>query len=108
MRHDAGYDGAPLPMANPALILVSRLKIEGFIVRASTWKFGPAPLSLHAGGHRQAAPARECGRVALPLHLRRFLGLLGARTSQAGRETGLTTCVEPCAATVALDLQALR
>ena len=28
----AGYDGAPLPMANPALILVSRLKIEGFIV----------------------------------------------------------------------------
>jgi len=28
----AGYDGAPLPMANPALILVNRLKIEGFIV----------------------------------------------------------------------------
>ncbi len=28
----AGYDGAPLPMAHPALILVSRLKLEGFIV----------------------------------------------------------------------------
>jgi NADPH-dependent curcumin reductase CurA len=28
----AGYDGAPLPMANPALILVNRLKVEGFIV----------------------------------------------------------------------------
>ncbi|MDP1692275.1 MAG: NADP-dependent oxidoreductase [Burkholderiaceae bacterium] len=28
----AGYNGAPLPMANPALILVNRLKIEGFIV----------------------------------------------------------------------------
>ncbi|MBO9676686.1 MAG: NADP-dependent oxidoreductase [Acidovorax sp.] len=28
----AGYDGQPLPMANPALILVNRLKIEGFIV----------------------------------------------------------------------------
>jgi NADPH-dependent curcumin reductase CurA len=28
----AGYDGQPLPLANPALILVSRLKIEGFIV----------------------------------------------------------------------------
>ena len=28
----AGYDGAPLAMANPALILVSRLKIQGFIV----------------------------------------------------------------------------
>jgi NADPH-dependent curcumin reductase CurA len=28
----AGYDGAPLPLAYPALILVNRLKVEGFIV----------------------------------------------------------------------------
>ena len=28
----AGYDGQPLPMANPSLILISRLKLEGFIV----------------------------------------------------------------------------
>ncbi len=28
----AGYNGAPLPMINPALILVNRLKVEGFIV----------------------------------------------------------------------------
>jgi NADPH-dependent curcumin reductase len=28
----AGYDGQPLPLAAPALILMSRLKIEGFIV----------------------------------------------------------------------------
>ena len=28
----AGYDGQPLPLANPALILVNRLKVEGFIV----------------------------------------------------------------------------
>jgi len=28
----AGYDGAPLPLTYPALILVNRLKIEGFIV----------------------------------------------------------------------------
>ena len=28
----SGYDTAPLPMANPRLILTSRLKIEGFIV----------------------------------------------------------------------------
>jgi NADPH-dependent curcumin reductase len=28
----AGYNGDPLPMANPALILVNRLKVEGFIV----------------------------------------------------------------------------
>ena len=28
----AGYDGQPLTMANPRLILISRLKVEGFIV----------------------------------------------------------------------------
>ena len=28
----AGYDGQPLPLQNPALILVSRLKVQGFIV----------------------------------------------------------------------------
>jgi NADPH-dependent curcumin reductase CurA len=28
----AGYDGQPLPMANPALILVNRMRVEGFIV----------------------------------------------------------------------------
>jgi NADPH-dependent curcumin reductase CurA len=28
----AGYNGQPMPMANPALILVSRLKMQGFIV----------------------------------------------------------------------------
>ncbi len=28
----AGYDGAPLPLQNPALILVNRMKVQGFIV----------------------------------------------------------------------------
>ena len=28
----AGYNGEPLPLTNPALILVSRLKVQGFIV----------------------------------------------------------------------------
>jgi len=28
----SGYNGQPIPMANPALILVSRLKLQGFIV----------------------------------------------------------------------------
>ena len=28
----AGYDGKPLPLTNPALLLMSRLKLEGFIV----------------------------------------------------------------------------
>jgi NADPH-dependent curcumin reductase CurA len=35
----SGYDGQPIPMANPALILVSRLKVQGFIVseRMDLW-----------------------------------------------------------------------
>ena len=28
----AGYDGAPVPLANPALFLINRVKLEGFIV----------------------------------------------------------------------------
>lgn len=28
----AGYDGQPLPLQNPALILINRLRVEGFIV----------------------------------------------------------------------------
>ncbi len=28
----AGYDGRPMPLSNPALILTSRLKVQGFIV----------------------------------------------------------------------------
>jgi NADPH-dependent curcumin reductase len=28
----AGYDGAPVPLAHPALILISRLRVQGFIV----------------------------------------------------------------------------
>jgi NADPH-dependent curcumin reductase CurA len=28
----SGYDGAPIPLANPQLILINRLKVQGFIV----------------------------------------------------------------------------
>jgi NADPH-dependent curcumin reductase CurA len=28
----AGYDGAPLPMSNPAAILINRMKVQGFII----------------------------------------------------------------------------
>ncbi|MCW5652405.1 NADP-dependent oxidoreductase [Hydrogenophaga sp.] len=28
----AGYDGQPLPMSNPALLLINRIRLEGFIV----------------------------------------------------------------------------
>lgn len=44
----AGYDSAPLPLKNPALLLVSRLRLEGFIVteHMDAW---PAALGELAG-----------------------------------------------------------
>jgi NADPH-dependent curcumin reductase CurA len=73
----AGYDGAPLPMANPALILVNRLKVEGFIVseHMEVWPEALTELGT-AGGHRQAAPARERGPGPERLRPRPSLGLL--------------------------------
>jgi NADPH-dependent curcumin reductase CurA len=38
----AGYDGQPLPMAHPALILVQRLKVQGFIVSEHMQDWPPA------------------------------------------------------------------
>jgi NADPH-dependent curcumin reductase CurA len=73
----AGYDGAPLPLSYPALILTQRLKVQGFIVseHMEIWPEA-SDRTGHAGGHRQAARAR----VALPHGLaaapEAFLGLL--------------------------------
>ncbi len=56
----AGYDGQPLPLQNPALILINRMKIEGFIVseHMQVWPEALAELgALVASG--QAAPARD-------------------------------------------------
>ena len=38
----AGYNGNPTPMTNPALILVSRLKVQGFIVSEHPDDWAPA------------------------------------------------------------------
>ncbi|MBK9036224.1 MAG: NADP-dependent oxidoreductase [Myxococcales bacterium] len=42
----AGYDGAPIPMAAPQLLLVSRLRIEGFIVSEHMDAWPPALAEL--------------------------------------------------------------
>ncbi|MBS0609467.1 MAG: NADP-dependent oxidoreductase, partial [Proteobacteria bacterium] len=44
----AGYDGQPLPLANPALFLINRLKLEGFIV-SEHMEVWPAALKELAG-----------------------------------------------------------
>jgi NADPH-dependent curcumin reductase len=75
----AGYDGQPLPMANQALILVNRMKIQGFIVseRMDLW---PAALkelgTLVATGKLKYRETVARGIASAP---EAFLGLLKGR-----------------------------
>ncbi len=72
----AGYDGAPMPMANPALLLVSRLKVEGFIVseHMEVWPEALAELgTLVATGKLRPRESVAEGIAAAP---EAFLGLL--------------------------------
>ncbi len=72
----AGYDGQPLPLANPALILVSRLTVEGFIVseHMEVWPEALAELGgLVASGKLKPRESVAQGIEAAPAA---FLGLL--------------------------------
>ncbi len=75
----SGYDGAPIPLANPQLILVSRLKVQGFIVgeHKEDW---PAALAELAGlvGSGKLRP-RESIAEGLAAAPEAFLGLLKGR-----------------------------
>ncbi|NWG73812.1 MAG: NADP-dependent oxidoreductase [Rubrivivax sp.] len=75
----SGYDGQPIPMANPALILVSRLKVQGFIVseRMDLW-----PAALQELGTMVATGRlkyRETVAQGLESAPEAFLGLLRGR-----------------------------
>jgi NADPH-dependent curcumin reductase CurA len=75
----AGYDGAPLPLTNPALILVNRLKIEGFIVseHMEVWPEALNELgTLVASGKLRPRETVAQGLAAAP---QAFLGLLKGR-----------------------------
>ena len=72
----AGYDGAPLPMANPALILINRLKVQGFIVseHMDIWPEALKELgALVATGKLRPRESIAQGLAAAP---EAFLGLL--------------------------------
>ncbi|HEX5739203.1 MAG TPA: NADP-dependent oxidoreductase, partial [Hydrogenophaga sp.] len=72
----AGYDGQPLPLANPALILVNRLKIEGFIVseHMEVWPDALTELgTLVAQGKLRPRETVAEGLAAAP---EAFMGLL--------------------------------
>jgi NADPH-dependent curcumin reductase CurA len=75
----AGYNGQPLPMANPALILVNRMKIQGFIVseRMDLWPQALSELaSLVATGKLKYRETVAQGIASAP---EAFLGLLKGR-----------------------------
>ncbi|UCV01208.1 NADP-dependent oxidoreductase [Acidovorax radicis] len=72
----AGYDGAPLPMANPALMLINRMKVEGFIVseHMEVWPDALKELGTLVGtGKLRPRETTAQGIAAAP---EAFLGLL--------------------------------
>ena len=72
----AGYDGAPLPLQNPTLILINRLAIEGFIVseHMEVWPEALKELgTLVAQGKLKPRESVAQGLQAAP---EAFLGLL--------------------------------
>jgi len=72
----AGYDGQPLPLANPALILINRMKIEGFIVseHMEVWPEALTELGTLVGtGKLRPRESIAQGIAAAP---EAFLGLL--------------------------------
>jgi NADPH-dependent curcumin reductase len=75
----AGYSGQPIPMANPSLILVSRLKLQGFIVSEHMPRW---PAALQELGSMVAAGQlkyRETVAPNLAAAPEAFLGLLKGR-----------------------------
>ena len=75
----AGYNGEPIPMANPSLILVSRLKLQGFIV-SEHMNLWPAALKelggMVASGRLKYRETVAQGLASAP---EAFLGLLKGR-----------------------------
>ncbi len=72
----AGYDGQPLPLKNPQLILVSRLTVEGFIV-SEHMEFWPQALQeLGAGVAQGKIKFRETVAQGLASAPEAFMGLL--------------------------------
>ena len=75
----AGYDGQPLPMANPALLLINRMKLEGFIVseHMEVWPEALTELgTLVATGKLRPRESIAQGIASAP---EAFLGMLKGR-----------------------------
>lgn len=75
----SGYDGTPIPMANPSLILINRLKVQGFIVseHMELWPQALKELgAMVAAGQLKYRESVAHGIAAAP---EAFLGVLKGR-----------------------------
>jgi NADPH-dependent curcumin reductase CurA len=72
----AGYDGQPLPMQHPALILRSRLRVQGFIVSEHPQHWPKALAELGAGVATGKLKYRETIASGLDSAPGAFIGLL--------------------------------
>jgi NADPH-dependent curcumin reductase len=75
----AGYNGAPMPMVNPALILVNRLKLEGFIVSEHMQLWPEALKELGTLVATRKLKYRETVAQGLASAPEAFIGLLKGR-----------------------------
>jgi NADPH-dependent curcumin reductase CurA len=75
----AGYDGVPLPLAHPALILTQRLKVQGFIVSEHMELWPQALKELGGLVAQKKLQYRESVAEGLENAPEAFLGLLRGR-----------------------------
>jgi NADPH-dependent curcumin reductase len=75
----SGYDGRPIPLANPQLILTSRLRLEGFIVSEHMAVWPEALAELGARVASGALKYRETVAEGLGSAPQAFLGMLKGR-----------------------------
>jgi len=80
----AGYDGQPLPLANPALLLINRIRLEGFIVseHMEVWPEALAELGQLVGSGKLRP--RETIAQGIESAPQAFLGLL--KTKNFGKQ----------------------
>jgi hypothetical protein len=75
----AGYNGTPIPLAEPSLILKSRLKVQGFIVSERMEDWPPALQELGEGVASGRLKFRESVAAGLASAPDAFVGLLRGR-----------------------------
>jgi len=75
----AGYNGEPIPLAAPQLILVNRMKVQGFIVSEHMQHWSRALKELGAGVASGKLKYRETVAMGIEAAPEAFIGLLKGR-----------------------------